>query len=300
MSSKEKWLFYNDGHVCHSNQIILASQFYEDEGSAFSRVSMVRNFLNSTTGNWYYANLEDTVISVTYTKSENISYFMGKNGNILVNGQGQRRVETIPDAGKYGDILRIRAINDNVYICGMTGQILIREKNGWQHIDESLLGTYELDFEDIDGSNYDDIYAVGMQGVIYHFDGKVWNQIDSPTNRSLSNVRCLSKKEVYICGDNGSLFRGNKDNGWLFMGDPKINHNFWGMESYKGKIYVAYQGGIMTYDGNNLSYLDFDLDKKIDCHRLSANDGVLLSCGVDNLAIFNGQKWSLIGCPENV
>jgi hypothetical protein len=301
----EKLLYY-DGQVCHRDKVALASQFHKDEGAAFSRVSMVLNTSNIPNGQWVYANLDDLAYSVTYLPEADLTFFMGQNGNILVhdgrataNDPRRRVVEVAPVSQKHGKLLRIRAVAGRVYACGMSGQVLVRDRPGWTHMDDGLLGEEGLDLEDIDGTGPDDLYVVGMRGAICHFDGRAWDRLDSPTNRPLSNVRCLSREEVYICGNNGLFFRGNA-RGWTDLTDPDVESNFYGMTPYQGKIYLAHATGLFAHDGTALEAVDFQLDGPVGCHRVHANDGVLWSFGIDDLVYFDGAKWARVICPLNV
>ena len=306
MAESGEKLFFSDGHVCHRDKVALASQFIIDEGADFSRVSMVLNISQVPNGKWVYANLEDLALSVTYLAEDDLTFFMGHNGHILMhNGRAaandpQRRVvEVAPVSKKHGKLLRIRAVAGRIYACGMTGQVLVRGVDGWTHMDEGLLGQDGLDFEDIDGTGPEDLYVVGMRGAICHFDGRGWNRLDSPTNQPLSNVRCLSRDEVYICGNNGNLFRGNRGT-WSDLSDPDVDCNFYGMTPYKGKLYLAHAGGLYVHDGEAFAPVDFGLDGPVGCHRLHANEGVLWSFGIDDLVYFDGANWTRVICPLNV
>jgi hypothetical protein len=288
-----KKLMFNDGYVLDSNSIFLASQIQEYARDNVSRVSIILN------GKWKYADFDDAALSVACRAEGRLIFWMGVNGNILVGGLGGPVIEKLPDAGKYDEVLRIRNIAGEIYICGMTGQVYHRGPGGWKHIDRGLLGKDGVDLEDIGGSGPDDLYAVGSPGVVYHFDGRRWKKLDFPSNRPVGGVKCVSKEEVYICGDNGNLFRGNLD-GWEFIGDESVEHNFWAVEQFQGKLYVSFDGGLMVHDGTTFEPVDFGLSSDVDCHRLHANDGVLWSFGVDHLLVFDGKNWAEVVCPMNV
>lgn len=287
-----KALFFNDGFVFDKNHIFIASQFQEYSGSDLSRVTSIVD------NKWSYTDFDDAALSVTCLP-ERLALFMGHNGNILVIGQGRQEVEVIPDVKKYGTLLRIRSIGSSAYVCGMTGQVLVRHHNDWTHIDTGLLGKDGLDFEDIGGTGPNNLYLVGIKGAIFHYDGRRWQSIESPTNRPLSGVKVVSKDEVYICGDDGNLFKGNGRK-WKSIGLDEPDRDFWSVEAYRDKIYVAYDGGLMCYDGDELEEVEFKLKGDIDCHRLHANDGVMWSFGLDTLLYTDGRQWYRVDCPANL
>jgi hypothetical protein len=295
-------LFFNDGYVFDDDYVSIASQMDAYANSAVSRISLLRDNAGSRKPKWVYVDFEDAATSVTgILEPGNLrrSYFLGIYGKVLVTGGGAATVEDVPYQDEHGRLLRIRAIGKSLVACGMTGQLLARQRGTWNRIDAGLLGTAELDFEDIDGSSLTDLYAVGIHGVIYHFDGKRWHDLQSPTNQSLSNVRCVSKDEVYICGNSGTLLRGNSRRGWRVLADGEIDDHLWGMAVFKGEIYVASTGGIHAFDGSDLRAVDFGELDLTSFNRLDASSTSLWSFGTQQIAWFDGDRWREVICPAN-
>jgi hypothetical protein len=211
---------------------------------------------------------------------------------------GSYRETIISDAPHYGALFRIRFIGEDIYACGQSSQVHILRGKGWQHFDDGILLRGGTTLEDIDGTGPEDIYAVGWKGAICHYDGKRWTKLDSPTNQHLSNVRCVSRDEVYVCGNRGSLFRGNRGH-WEFIGDPDFTENFWGMAVFEGQLYLTHNLGLVKHDGSELIPIDVDIARKLTCHRLHGADGVLWSFGEKELLRFDGTSWGEVVCPEN-
>jgi hypothetical protein len=286
-------LMFNDGYVYNANLILLASQLRAFANDDDSRISQIIN------GVWKYRDFElDAILSVAALESEQQGFFMGRNGNILVAATSYTS-EKIDDVPKYGELTRIRNISDQIYVVGSKGQVYRRENSGWIHVDRGLLGRESLHLEDIGGTGPSDLYVVGPYGDVWYFDGISWEKIAFPTNRPLAGVKAISEEEVFICGDNGNLFVGSKDN-WRYIGHSDIVPNFWAVEHFKGKVYVSFSRGIFVYDGGGLTEVDFGVDRRVDCHRLHANDGMLWSFGIDDLFCFDGQKWTEVICPMNI
>jgi len=289
-TAKSKQLFFNDGHVFEKDRILIASQLEGAAGSHFSRISMIID------GKWSFEDFDDVVLSVT-ALPERVALYMGHGGNILAIGEGRKIKETLPDVPKYGNILRIRTIGDRAYVCGMTGMVYQRGRKGWSHMDEGLLGKDGLEFEDMGGTGPDDIYAVGLPGSICHYDGKRWRRLEIPTDRPLSGVKVISKDEVYVCGDDGLVFEGNRK-GWKSIGPKDPDLDFWGIDVFQGNVYVAHDGGLMVRKEGAFEEVNFGLKGGIDCHRLHANDGVLWSFGIDTLLAFDGMTWRRVNQPK--
>lgn len=294
-------LFFNEGFVFDENYVSIAAQMDAYSNSAVSRVIKLLDVAINKP-DWVPVDFEDAATSVTgVSEAGDVrrSYYMGMYGKVLVWEGRTVHTEDVPYEEEHGRLLRIRAINKTILICGMTGQLLARQRGSWRRIDGGLLGTGGLDFEDIDGNSLTDLYAVGVEGIIYHFDGKRWRDLKSPTNQSLSNVRCVSEDEVYICGNSGILMKGSARRGWRFLAQDAIDDNLWGLAIYDHKPYVASTGGIHFFDGRTLKPVTFgSLDLK-SFNRLDAGSSSLWSFGIKQVAWFDGRRWREVVCPAN-
>ena len=65
-----------------------------------------------------------------------------------------------------------------------------------------------IGFEALDGFAATEIYAVGLRGEIWQWDGTRWQQRTSPVTERLTQVTCASDGKVYAAGDKGTLVRG--------------------------------------------------------------------------------------------
>jgi photosystem II stability/assembly factor-like uncharacterized protein len=55
------------------------------------------------------------------------------------------------------------------------------------------------------GTSDDDIFAVGDNAVILHYDGKSWEPMQSPKEDYWTKVKGLRPDCVYAVGDNGAV-----------------------------------------------------------------------------------------------
>lgn len=55
------------------------------------------------------------------------------------------------------------------------------------------------------------MYAVGSSGIILHFDGSTWSEMESPTTENILRLWGNSANDIYAVGDNGIIlhFDGN-------------------------------------------------------------------------------------------
>jgi hypothetical protein len=59
----------------------------------------------------------------------------------------------------------------------------------------------------ISGTSDTDIWAVGFDGTIVHYDGVAWTQITSPTTQHLSDVWAAAPNDAWAVGTNSTLLR---------------------------------------------------------------------------------------------
>jgi hypothetical protein len=297
-NKKIESVYYNDGCVLKKDDVYISSKLHslDPDNYDFSRMSFYE------VGEWGYHDLNWNVVSVCYINQVGL-YALSNRGDISTVNKDGISEEKITDGGEYGATKQIRPINNQLYVCGDQGQVYRREKNGqWVHFDEGIfapkISATGLDLNSIDGTGEDDLYVVGYHGRIYHRDQNGWKELESPTNCHLERVRCISKDEVYICGNSGIFFRGNKD-GWEDFSVKGMESNFWGLEKYEDKIYLATLEGLYVFDGKMVTELSTGLHPEIGGYRLHANDGVLWSFGADDLAYFDGKKWTRVQHPDN-
>jgi hypothetical protein len=302
--AEDSSLFFTDGYVVSKNSVVIPAQYNAFPTDPMSRVMFMFG------SEWIHYDVDDDMIrSVSMRVSDSTCYLLGKNGTVVTCGgggkvfsekslEGSFRKTKIQDVEKYGELFRLRVIADVPYACGQRGQIYTETSGGWEHADQGVFAKKAPTLEDIDGTGARDIYAVGMHGTVVHYDGRRWRTVDVGTNQHLSNVRCLTTGDVFMCGNSGVVIR-RSGRGWELIDNPLGEPHYWGMDVYRGKVYLAHVNGMHVFDGKAITELDFGLGKEVSCHRVHSNEDVLWSFGVDDLFKFNGRKWREVICPEN-
>jgi hypothetical protein len=225
-------------------------------------------------------------------------------GHVLVDGKGDFHEEVIRDQDKApverkGKLLRVRGIGQRAYVVGMGRQVYRRDDaHRWTPIDQSVLVPADnmqlLGFNSIDGFSETDIYAVGLKGEIWHFNGKRWQQLDSPTNRILNDAVCAGDGQVYACGDEGFLLRGRNDN-WSIITDESFKRDIWNLCWFADRLFIATtQGLFFLNDKGQVKSVDFGGDMPKTTYHLSARDGILWSIGSKDIMQFDGKTWTRI------
>jgi ligand-binding sensor domain-containing protein len=154
----------------------------------------------------------------------------------------------------------------------------------------------------IRGLSKENIYCVGTDGEIFHFDGSRWQSIKSGTDEDLLCIKIVNADRVLIGGSNGTLLMGNHKDGFKDLSTLKDNMRIGSIEFFEGKIWIASNLGLFTY-AEKASKLIAETTTLIpdlsDVGTLEAADGTLWSFGNKEIACFDGKKWNRIDHPDN-
>lgn len=278
-------------------------------------------------GCWSSRDINTNVVGICRYDNDPISRMLcalSKEGEVELLLRGvdldveKPSLEKIPDAGlRLGDngyTTCIREIAGTLYVCGQNGQFYRRKgPNQWEHMDQGLFqgsvddlpeGLEPIDLNSLDGTSASDLYTVGDGGCIYHFDGVAWKQIPCPVTHHLQQVRCYGPDEVWICGYNHTVLKGNARDGFKLMLPSKPGFpTWWSLVKFQGHIYLANSNGLfrMTLDGH-MDLVKSGLKPEISTYKLDAidgPDGALWSFGAKDLTRFDGKKWERFQDPDN-
>lgn len=102
------------------------------------------------------------------------------------------------------------------------------------------------------GTGPENIWAVGRNGLVLHFDGNRWRTVPIPggaeDGENLTGVWALSAEEVHICSSSGALFHGSH-NGLERLGE--YPYRFYGIVEFDGELYLAAgDHGVCVLRGN--------------------------------------------------
>ena len=288
------------------------------------RISRMSSYVGSLVASgrkWFYHDVGMHVMSVCVKKATKAVgrrlCTLSREGDVEIysNGDGSILLEKIPGAGLQPDnmtrglagyVTNIREIGASLYVCGISGQVYRRVGEGkWVEMDKGLYkpltdpaGEHENMFTCIDGNSESDIYVVGMNGVIFHFDGEQWTSVDSSTHSHLNWVRCYGD-DVYICGSDGVLLKGNRDIGFEHVGSTDVDLTWRCVCEFEGKVYLGSNCGLFQWDGSGVHETHTNLSPQLDVFRLDSDGKSLFSFGIKDIVWFNGESWSRIQHPDN-
>lgn len=256
-------------------------------------------------GNWGGGDLDWTAISasVCYLPEERF-IVISPTGKVQVSGGGHIDNEAPIEDGKYspqsrGPLKEVRGIaNGFAYAVGTCRQAYRRDGPGkWTCIDQTAQTSVEditdTCFESLDGFSNTDIYAVGWEGEIWHYNGAKWEMMDSPTNLALFKVRCGGDGFMYACGQVGTLLRGKGTN-WELIDHDSTDENLRGLQWYNDILYVSTMENLYKLVEGELLKVEFKKDVPKTFNHLSARDGLLWSIGAKDVMEYNGKVWRRI------
>jgi hypothetical protein len=219
---------------------------------------------------------------------------IGVEGQVHITGSGDRHTEEIIDnefsPKNYGLIRGARNIDGEVFVCGMKKQVYKRNNAySWSCISKQIIGGEGVHgFEAIDGFSKSDIYAVGWQGEIWHFDGENWNKKTINAENILLDVCCAGNGKVNIIG-RGQIFIYGKDENWkIKQTDFELINLCW----FKNNLYASSTQHIFKLNENeNFEIVEILGDSPETCGKLSTNGEIMISAGERDLFSFDGENW---------
>ncbi len=153
-----------------------------------------------------------------------------------------------------------------------------------------------LGFNDMDAFSESDMYAVGGHGDVWRYDGHQWQQMGFPSNVQLATVTCAGDGNVYISGEGGSLWVGEKST-WksIYKGASSIlwNDVLW----FEDKLWLASDYPFRIWNGSELETVT-DKGKPVFINgHLDVYDGVLAIASQNTVMTFDCQTWRTIVTP---
>ena len=110
------------------------------------------------------------------------------------------------------------------------------------------------------GSSASDVFCVGYNGLILHYDGTLWSTMNSGTSQDLYGIWGDSSKDIFVVGDGGVIlhYDGNK---WsqIAVLDTKFLVSIWG-NSPTDIFSTGSNGTIFHFNGTNWEAMQDNLN----------------------------------------
>jgi hypothetical protein len=256
-------------------------------------------------GSWYDAGKKRWNIAGVAVSHEPIAQMVAVSqwGDVLCTGSGDTHDEHVATGAAKpvndrGPLTGVRRIGKAIYVVGMDRQVYRRTGvNAWSEISPKPKRKEKKDdpkgFQAIHGFSEKDIYAVGWDGEIWHYDGASWKELPSITNQVLVDVCCAGDGIVYACGREGLLIKGRADK-WEIVDTDDLEEDFWSLAWFEDQLFIASLYNLYTLGKKGLAEVSMGKDTPGTCNRLAADEGVLWSIGAKDVMAFDGKKWTRI------
>jgi hypothetical protein len=232
---------------------------------------------------------------------------LGVNGTVHV-AQGKDRIGEPVDASNEGPPFRgvlrdLRIIDGVPYVAGMKRQVYRRNAPGqWQRVDAGVVlpvTSQEMKgFNSIDGFSPQDLYAVGLEGEIWSYDGKAWTQLDSPTSVALQRVLCAPDGNVYAAGQSGTLLKG-RGSAWQVIDLGDFRETIWDICWFKDHLYIGSSRDLRVLDAGGARQVNMPLQAPRTFGRFATNGEVLWTIGQKTLTYtHDGNTWTEVMCMD--
>lgn len=193
-------------------------------------------------------------------------------------------------------LVEVRNIGGIAYTVGTRRSCYRRVDTGvWDCLDAECYTAEDSSagFMSVHGFPQKEVYAVGLRGEIWEFDGKHWIQRESGTNVDLHKVLCAADKFVYAAGMDGTILKGRHDS-WAPLSDVDAGYEFWGIQDFKGKIYFTANARLVLElrKQGGLKLVDFgECPIPSTAYHLTLGADALYSFGAKNVVKFDGTEW---------
>lgn len=106
------------------------------------------------------------------------------------------------------------------------------------------------------GTGADDVFAVGYNGTVLHYDGSTWSAMTSGTTEHLYNVWGSGSDDVFVVGGSGTILHYD-GSAWSAMssGTTQSLNGVWGSGT-NNVFVVGGSGTILHYDGSAWSAIN--------------------------------------------
>ncbi|WP_329891785.1 hypothetical protein [Stenotrophomonas sp. SMYL11] len=171
---------------------------------------------------------------------------------------------------------------------------------------EQLLAELDLaSVNDLCGTGFTDLYAIGSDGLIAHWDGAAWNIPEPITSAELLHASRTDSGELFLVGTEATILMGQINTGFTPIPhqiSPEVP--FYCACRYGQAIYIGSENGLYLYSPNSgvVERLKAGIPEELmdaAINDISSADGVLWVLTPWDLIRFDGTVWQVIVHPDN-
>jgi len=177
---------------------------------------------------------------------------------------------------------------------------------GKDHALDQLLADFDLaSVNDLCGTGFTDLYAIGSDGLIAHWDGATWTIPEQITFAELLHASKTDWGELFLVGTEATIVTGQINTGFTPIPhqiSPDVP--FYCSCQYGQSIYIGSENGLYLYSPTSgvVERLDAGIPEELvdaAINDISCADGVLWVLTQWDLVRFDGLNWQVIVHPDN-
>ncbi len=273
-----------------------------DRMKAFTAIFIVSLSLTLLFGNvkassWTKASIPNDVSLVALDMvNSSDGWAVGSNGTVLHwDGKSWRNMPS-PTTADFTDVKMVSSNEGYAIVVEdiAWGPYFIYRWNGtsWTN-----LTAIDASIQSMDMVNSSDGWAVGLSGVIFHWDGINWNRVESPINYPLESIDMVNSTDGWAVGQRAVIIRWNGTS-WSLVRDPEFSGAPWlwsvDMVNSTDGWAVGSGGDIMRWDGTSWEYTPSPIQSNehlFSVDMINSTDG--WAVGSDGIIIhWDGTNWS--------
>ncbi|MCA9711750.1 MAG: hypothetical protein KDK70_38295, partial [Myxococcales bacterium] len=166
-------------------------------------------------------------------------------------------------------------------ICGnYPAFVLYRQQETWFElpVPEGCPNLYK-----VFGFHPADVYFVGHDGCILHFDGRSLVPLEVPTSANLVSIAPLDDRTLCVGGYHGTLLMGNRS-GWRSVPTSQTEQPLLALGAFEGRVFFPAPDGLWAFDGRGAPVLVDPLP----CRWISTLDDGLVLADVNEAWTYDG------------
>ncbi|HDS1037068.1 TPA: hypothetical protein QDZ42_000012 [Stenotrophomonas maltophilia] len=158
---------------------------------------------------------------------------------------------------------------------------------------------------DLSGTGFADLYAIGTRGLIAHWDGSRWQMPEKVTTSHLVQAVMTEAGNMLVVGHQATIVLGNMTTGFECLPhEISEDVNFYCACQHGQAIYIGSENGIYVYSPSSriIERLKSGLPEEVmdaAVVDISSAGGVLWVLTPWDLVRFDGSHWQVIVHPDN-
>ncbi len=150
------------------------------------------------------------------------------------------------DFGEFGQpYLRAAwGTKERTYAAVSGSEMFVYDGENWAR----MTGNTPSSLADLTGTSEDDVFGVGRNGAIAHFNGAAWDSMNSGTDAHLRGVWAAAPDDVYAVGDEGTILHYDGNDWATLFDDEDVDYrHVTGFDAEH--IFVPHKDGVLFGDG---------------------------------------------------